>query len=235
LAWVFAAVCLLAFVTLGLWLAGVFGGGKPTSDVAKSEDTPIDDLSKPGPPKPNNEKDKKENDTRETKGNPTPKVHTPINILDRLLTLPQLNANGEIVSEEGLMFGGDPGGTMVPAFFAKDKMEYKKVMDDPLVSLDKKDKLKAERQAELESLLVWVRSEDFPRRSAYEMDRISVPPALIEKVHPKFVGDDKVRIRSLIDARCGACHSPGHKQEDFPLTNYQELARYLEPFPPPKK
>jgi mono/diheme cytochrome c family protein len=169
--------------------------------------------------------------TNDKKAADTP--HVPINDLDRLLTLPVRDAEGKVVPPDKVQFNGGETGTMTKAFFDKDKSKaYQKVMDDPAVPQPEKDKLKAQRQAELDAVVAWVRSPDAPRKLAYETDAFDAP-ASVPKLTPQFVKDGKVRVKAIIGARCAACHSPGEKQEDYPLTNYEELSNYLKPIVPP--
>jgi mono/diheme cytochrome c family protein len=162
------------------------------------------------------------------------KPHVPINALDRLLTLPRLDDKGQPIPNDQLTWDGS--GSMAPAFFEKDKSKaFPKMMDDPMVLQAEKDKLKAHRQAELDAALAWIRSADDARKAAYEGDSFGMAPELAGKVTPDFVKDGKVKIKSLIDTRCAACHSPGKPQKGLPLTNYEEIAEYLKPEAPAAK
>jgi mono/diheme cytochrome c family protein len=158
------------------------------------------------------------------------KPHAPVNDLDRLLTLPVRDAEGKVVGKPD--FNGGETGTMTRALFDKDKSKvYQKLMDDPAVPQAEKDRLKARRQAELDALAAWVRSPDAPRKLAYETDSFEAP-ATAPKLDPQFVKDGKVKMKAIIDARCAGCHSPEGKQADYPLTNYEELSKYLKPIVP---
>jgi|GEM_PF-264192 len=159
------------------------------------------------------------------------KPYKPVNELDQLLSLPRLDEKGQPIPAGEIQFNGQDKGSMVPAFFEKDKT-FKKVMDDPVTPQAAKDKLKSERQAELDAALAWIRSADGARKAAYDTNSFVVPSELIGKVTTEFVKDGKVQIKSIIDARCCACHAPGKKQEDYPLTKYEELAKYLQPLTP---
>lgn len=162
------------------------------------------------------------------------KPHVPINALDRLLTLPRLDDKGQPIPNDQLSWDGS--GSMAPAFFEKDKSKaFSKMMDDPAVPQADKDKLKSHRQAELDAALAWIRSADDARKAAYEGDSFGVAAELAGKVTPDFVKDGKVKIKSLIDARCAACHSPGKPQKGLPLTSYEEIAEYLKPEAPAAK
>ncbi len=157
-----------------------------------------------------------------------PKVYQPVNDLDRLLTLPVRDERGQPLPPDQIQFNGGPKGSMVAAFFDKDK-DYKKLMDDPNIPPETKAQRKAEREAELEAMQAWVRSPEATRKPAYEANSFPVPPSLAARLTSEFVHGGQVRIKSLIDTRCGVCHAPGKKQEDYPLTTYDELALYLKP------
>ena len=43
---------------------------------------------------------------------------------------------------------------------------------------------------------------------------------------PKVAG---IKIKSLIEARCGICHAEGQEQADNPLTNYDGIAKFFKP------
>jgi hypothetical protein len=157
-------------------------------------------------------------------------VHKPINDLDRLLTLPVRDENGNVVEKPS--FNGSEKGTMTRAFFDKDKSDvYEKTMKDPAVPQAEKDKLAAQRQAELDAVVAWVRSGEPVRKLAYETDAFDAPAAA-GKLPPEFVKDGKAKVKSIIDTRCAACHAPGKKYEDYPLTNYEELSKYLKSIVP---
>jgi hypothetical protein len=227
-----------AVIALLFLLGGVLGGLvfvnkiKPALDEKQSLAVKNDQQKPPG--------DKNGNPPKNGGNDPTTKngdkPYWPANVLDRFLTLPRRDEKGAPVADGQLSFDGDPNtGSMVPAFFERDKSKvFPKMMDDPVMPQTEKDKLKAQRQAELDALLAWVRSENVARKAAYEGDSFDAPNGLPGKVAPDFAKDGKVKIKSLIDARCAACHSTGKPQRDFPLTNYDELAVYFKPIPPPQ-
>ncbi len=157
--------------------------------------------------------------------------YRPIHDIDRLLTLPVLDEKGDPVLAADVQWNGSDKGSMAAAFFEKDKV-FKKLMEDPEASQETKDKLRAEREAELEALVAWGRAVEAARASGYTGNGFEVPPALASKMNSKFVTDGKVKIRSLIDARCVACHGPDGKQSDYPLDTFEGLSKYLAPFAP---
>jgi mono/diheme cytochrome c family protein len=153
-----------------------------------------------------------------------PKAHVPTSDLDRLLTLPPLDSNLKPITGEVSFNGGDTG-NMAAALFEKDKV-YKNVMEGgPQAD---KDKLKSQREAELAALQAWVRAPDAARKAAYTADALDAPE-LASKVDPMFAKGSKVLVKSLLDTRCASCHGPERKQEDYPLTKYEEFEKYLKP------
>jgi len=158
--------------------------------------------------------------------------HRPIHDFDRLLTLPVLDEKGKPIPAADIQWGGGPDGSMVPAFFEKDKM-FKKVIDDATTPQEAKDKLRAERQAELDAVVAWGRAPEAARKGAYAGNGFDVP-ALVGKVNPEFVAAGKLKVRSLIEARCVVCHGPEGKQSDYPLDNWEGLSKYLAPLPLPE-
>ncbi|MCS6864757.1 MAG: hypothetical protein RMJ56_18175 [Gemmataceae bacterium] len=170
-------------------------------------------------------------DPNNNRPKPEPKAYQPLNDLDRLLTLPVRDDNGQPLPPDQIQFNGGPKGSMVAAFFEKDK-DYKKWMDDPTIPQETKAQRQAERDAELAALQAWVRSPEAIRKPAYEANSFPVPESLAARLTSEFIHNGKVRIKSLIDARCGTCHAPEKKQEDYPLTTYEELSLYLKPLAP---
>jgi hypothetical protein len=224
-------------VALLFLLAGAMGWLVIVNKIKPGLDEKANQIAKTEPVKPEDKSDPNKGPTKDDKNDQNPNVkkdapYRPINDLDRLLTLPVRDANGQPVPPADVQWGGGEKGSMVPAFFEKEK-EFKKLMDDPAVPQEVKDKLKAERQAELDAMLAWVRSAEEARKAAYAANAFEVPPAVVGKVTSKFVKDGKVQIKSLIDNRCAACHAPEKKQEDYPLDTFEGLSKYLQPFPPP--
>lgn len=213
---------LLMLFALGGTLAGLVWVNKIEPELRKT----IEALQCPTPkspePKPNTPVAKIVED----------KPHAPVNDLDRLLTRPVRDAQGKPLPSGEVQFNGGETGSMTAAFFEKDKSKvYQKTMDDPAVPQAEKDGLKARRQAELDAVVAWVRSPEAVRKLAYETDAFDAPAAA-PRLAPEFVNGGKVKVKAIIDARCAACHAPGQKQEDYPLTNYDELSQYLKPIVP---
>ena len=157
--------------------------------------------------------------------------HRPIHDIDRVLTLP-MDKDGKFVPLAQIQWGGVDGG-MIAAFLEKDKA-FKKVMDDAAAPQEAKDKLRDERGAELDALLLWARAAERAREDGYKGNGFGIPTTLAGKVNPKFITNDKLKVRSLIEARCAVCHSPDGKQSDYPLDNWEGLSKYLVPLPPPE-
>lgn len=181
-------------------------------DVVKKDDTKKPEDKKTDTKKP------------EDKKAVPPKVYVPTTELDRLLTLPPVDSSLKPIADKPAFNGGDTG-NMVAALFEKDKA-YKRVMDGDAQA--DKDKLKAQREAELAALQAWVRSPDAARKAAYTADALD-SAELASKVDPMFAKDGKVLVKSLLDARCASCHNPDGKQADYPLTKYEEFEKYLKP------
>jgi hypothetical protein len=153
-----------------------------------------------------------------------------VNELDRLLTLPVRGADGKLIPPESVTFDGQATGSMAPAFFDREKT-FKTLINDAAAPQAAKDKLRGERQAELDALVAWVRGAEPARRSAYDTDGFDAPE-LAGKVTPDFVQGGKVKIKSLIDARCARCHGEGKPQEEYSLQTYEKISIYLKPLAP---
>jgi hypothetical protein len=150
--------------------------------------------------------------------------------LDRMLTHPIRFLDIYTLPTELMTFEGGEEGNMVRAFFDKEKI-FRTKMNDPGVSQAEKDKLQAEREGELKALVAWIRTADAARRTAYEgKDGFTLPPDLAGKpITLDYLKGGKVQIQAMINDRCVKCHGPGAKQADYPLTNYEEIRKYLNP------
>ncbi len=219
----------LGGVIAGLMWVNVFEPGlRAKASAQKPEEKAKDD--KPTGTQTVAKKDEKTDD-KKVEGKKDAAPRPPANDLDRLLTLPVRGADGQPIPPDQVQFNGSEKGSMVPAFFEKDKA-YKKLLDDPTATQTAKDKLKTERQAELDATLAWARTAEAARKAAYDTDRFEVPPAVAGQVTSQFLKDGKVQIRSLIGARCAGCHAPEKKQEEWPLDTYEGLSKYLKPLAP---
>ncbi|MCI0700317.1 MAG: hypothetical protein L0241_04465, partial [Planctomycetia bacterium] len=112
---------------------------------------------------------------------------------------------------------------------------FRKKMEDPDVPQQDKDKLRAERQGDLDAMRAWVTTAEPARKAAYDADAFDLPAELAMKGNSStFLKDGKVQIKSLIGNRCLTCHGPGGRQhEEYPLTDYEKLSKYMKPFAPP--
>ena len=148
---------------------------------------------------------------------PPKKDVPPTSRLERLLT-------GEFNPMKN--FNGNANGGMVRALFDKDE-EFAKAT--PAVKAELTEKRKSEQAL----ILFWVQAEPEKRKVAYEADKFPVPMALKGRPFTQEfkVDDQTVRIKSLIDARCVRCHAPDKKQDQYPLTKYDEFEEYFKPDP----
>ena len=158
--------------------------------------------------------------------------HKPLHALDKLLTWPPVLMNGEPIPPKEVEFNGGEKGSMVPAFFEKDKT-FRKMMEGD-ISQDEKDRVRAQREGDHAAMLAWARTADGPRKAAYAADAFALPGAAGKPVTPDFMKDGKVRIKTLIDNRCATCHGPDGKQSDYSLDTYKGLAQYLTSLATPK-
>lgn len=170
----------------------------------------------------------KKDDKKDNKVDPkTPDA--PPSELERLLRHPIRVLDIYSVPVALLPWGGGELGNMARAFHDKEE-KYRKKVRDADVPASEKEKLYAEREAERKALIAWARTEDADRKKAYEGDAFPLPKELAgAPLTPDYVKDGKVLVKKLIDERCARCHGPGNKQEDYPLTTYAELRKYLNP------
>jgi cytochrome c553 len=186
-------------------------GKDEKKDAVKKDDTKKADDKKTDTKKPEDKKAQ-------------PKAYVPTTELDRLLTLPPVDSSLKPI-EGKPAFNGSDTGNMVAALFEKDKA-YKRVMDGDAQA--DKDKIKAQREAELAALQAWVRAPEAARKAAYTADALDAGE-LAAKVDPTFAKGGKVLVKTLLDNRCATCHGAEGKQADYPLTKYEEFEKYLKP------
>ncbi len=160
-------------------------------------------------------------------------LYKPLHPLDKLLIWPPVDEEGQPIplpaDPKQFQFNGE--GTMVHAFFDKDK-DYKKFLESNKPQ-GEKDKMKAQRQGDLDAMLAWARSPEAARKAAYETDKFELPGLSDKTLTPEFVKDSKVRIKTLIDNRCVTCHGPDGKQFEYPLDTYKGFSEYLKPYDAP--
>lgn len=160
-------------------------------------------------------------DKPEAKGNgPKPPQNVPAH--------PSVPAVSEL---EALVMGPREGkpwkrrGSMAAAFFEKDGADFKK---------DVKVRGKAledEREGEREAVRAWVRLDDAARKAAYEADKLALPADRVGKpITPEFLADDShVKVKTILGERCARCHVADGDAGDFPLEEYEQLAKYFGP------
>jgi len=150
----------------------------------------------------------------------------PVSVIERLLT-----------AREGPLNGS---GSMRPAFF---ELSADWPQDLAAMAPAKRQALLAERDGERRALLDWV--QQGAPRTAYERDDYAVSPAAaIARISAQFLIDApapseaaavrRVRIASLLAARCVRCHEEDGEHEKarwFPLDSYERLQPYLTPPP----
>ena len=85
------------------------------------------------------------------------------------------------------------------------------------------------REGERLAVQAWIDSPDDQRKEAYENDAFPLPPALTN--HPiteDYLDGGKVKVKSIIDARCSKCHGDEGLQGKKKLVDYSDFADVLE-------
>ena len=116
-----------------------------------------------------------------------------------------------IMAPENLPHNGS--GTMAFAFFGKNLPEGKR----------------PQREGERLAVQAWINTAEDQRKEAYENDAFPLPAALAN--HPiteDFLDDGKVKVASIIDARCSKCHADASLQGKKRLVDYSDFADVLE-------
>jgi len=119
-------------------------------------------------------------------------------------------------------FGGT--GTMRPAFFEKDGGEFNRTPEA------ERPRVRAEREGEIQALVLWAEAAPEVRKAAYEADRFVPPPGQMPPALTReFASEDgqAVRVKAILDARCVRCHGKGEAQESYPLETYAQIEKYL--------
>jgi hypothetical protein len=112
--------------------------------------------------------------------------------------------------------------SMGPAFFAKSSGYAKECRDRGKEVVDK------EREGERQMLRAWVRSDRAVREKAYAENKFPVPAELSSQTVTEdlFDKDAKtVKVKDLIDVRCGKCHPGDHPPS---MENYKELEPLID-------
>ena len=219
-----------AVMALLFLLGAALGGAVTVNKIKPALDAKQGHPEKPpavnlAPPK-KDEKDPKKAGKKDA-------TTVPPSRLEALLAWPVKGPDGKDQKFEDVPFTGDDAGAMARVFFDKEKV-YRNRMNDEAVPQAEKDKLHVERDGERRAVIAWIRTPDPARKAAYEADGFAFPPDLAGKpVTSQYVKDDKVQVKTIITDRCVRCHGPGAKQEDFPLTTYEELLKYINPPPAP--
>lgn len=135
------------------------------------------------------------------------------------------------------IISGDPAGAfskanMTPAFFGESDKAYKKVAtlpkDDP-----KRAKLDAERTGERDTLIAFITSPADQRKGIYDADAMEMPESLKGKpISEEFVENGKVKVKFLLEERCGRCHKEGEQSPN--LNDWKKLEEYITA-PPQEK
>ena len=125
--------------------------------------------------------------------------------------------------------GKVPSGSMVRAFFDKDK-DFKDAWKDKDKSPEAMKAYQAlvpEREGEQAVVLAWVKSTADLRKKAYEDDKFPLPAEMKDKpLTAEFFADAKaVKIKALLEARCSSCHGGESK---VPLDTYEALEKFLK-------
>lgn len=157
-------------------------------------------------------------------GNPLP---SPDDVVERFSRFTTFDGKYPTSKIEAIISGDPEGGfnssNMTPAFYGESDSEYKKVKDLPKDDPRRK-KLDAERTTERDAVLAFINSPADKRKAMYDADSMDLPEALKKRpMTEDFVDGGKVKIKLLIDERCGRCHKP---KEQAP--NLKEFAT-LEP------
>ncbi len=118
----------------------------------------------------------------------------------------------------GQTFNGS--GSMVAAFFKKSE-----TWDDDIKARPEAE-VRAEREGERLALLAWIR--DGAKKANHDADSHPLPPEAA-KITPKYLNDDKTaKVKSILVDRCANCHSKDAEVEKFPLSTYEEIAKYTK-------
>jgi mono/diheme cytochrome c family protein len=120
-------------------------------------------------------------------------------------------------------------GSMAPAFFSKDPTTgAKKYANLIKATPDKKAEIDARRDGERHVVRAWLNAPPDARRAAYEADNFVPPEGQAPKaIDPDWKGEGGYKVKSILDARCVACHGKGGPQESFPLETYAQLEKYM--------
>jgi len=116
----------------------------------------------------------------------------------------------------------------------KDALKLKQTPEGqkPRSPAEAEAELRQEREGERLALLQWIRG-GAPKK-AFDDDGFPLQGDLVKHaLTPDFIGGEEgqtrtFRVKSLIEARCAACHGQGGDAAKFPLENYDSVAKYLK-------
>jgi cytochrome c553 len=169
--------------------------------------------------------------TPKEKKDPLPPVVKPLSKAAQLLTFPIKGPDGKEIAYgtdvpwSELKFKKEQPGSMVRAFFDKDKAEFAAALKEK--DLDSQKRLMPERHGERQALLAWIKLAETERKKAYDADSFDLPAELSGKpVTKDYLKDGKVRIKALVTDRCITCHAD---EEKAPFDGYDAFRKYLEP------
>ena len=133
---------------------------------------------------------------------PKPAPPKPVSKMERL-----------IMADENLPHNAS--GTMAFAFFGTGRQK---------VAEDKRKFREGERLA----IQAWIDAPDEQRKEAYESDAFPLPESLANQPITKdYVDGDKVKVKSIIDARCLKCHMDASQEGKKALVEYSDFADVL--------
>jgi hypothetical protein len=132
--------------------------------------------------------------------------------LEKLLTAPETEK-----------FNG--GGSMAPAFTTREP-GFKKVLRK---HSELEGTLRAERDGERKAILAW--AQKGAPQGAYRKDALPLPADWADQpITPEFRDGDKLKVRSILEARCVRCHQSREPDDtnagNYPLETYEQVAKY---------
>ncbi|HXD88448.1 MAG TPA: hypothetical protein VN641_18305 [Urbifossiella sp.] len=121
------------------------------------------------------------------------------------------------------------GGSMGSAFFKNDRSEAGNRFKDAITKRAKEE-VEVEREGERTLMVLWVNAPKAERAKAYADNRFA--PAKDKapaKMSPEYIHNDGgFLIQNLFRDRCASCHRDGAQAGNFPLTSYEQIAKYAE-------
>ena len=174
-------------------------------------------------------------------GSPLPGPNDVIEIFagKKRLTKDDIAKNRPVSKIEKLVTGPidgplNGGGSMGSAFFKNDRSEAGNRYKDVLAKRPKEE-VEAEREGERKLMVLWVNAPEAERAKAYA-DNLFAPARnkAPTKMSPEYIHNDGgFLIQHLFRDRCTSCHRDGEQAGNFPLVNYEQIAKYAECAPAP--